>query len=214
MTRSPFSALRTTLATLAGTIALFANAPAQAALVTFDYTGQASNGATVQGRFGWETTAPSSPTVYGLGNVVLAQSYAGGGFLTGEVTGGSLDGRSIVANGLTWNVMDLDPACDLCSEDALHIIFSGMFVMLFDYTKTALNGLALPTDLDLSDWAGERRVRLIDDQQGAPAVEDFEILSLKLSATATGQRLPEPGSLALLLVAGAGALAVRRRAVR
>lgn len=209
-----FRALRTTLVALAGAAALFANAPAQAALVSFDYTGQASNGATVQGRFGWETSTPATPSVFGPGNVILAQRYEGAGFLTGQVSGGALDGRTIVANGLTWNVMDLDPACDECSEDVLQIIFSGMFVNLSDYTKTALNGLALPTDLDLSDWGGEHRVRLMDSQQGAPALEDFQILSLKLSAATPGQRLPEPGSLALLLLAGASALAVRRRAAR
>ena len=66
-----FRALRTTLVALAGAAALFANAPAQAALVSFDYTGQASNGATVQGRFGWETSTPATPSVFGPGNVIL-----------------------------------------------------------------------------------------------------------------------------------------------
>ena len=209
-----FRALRTTLAAIAGAVALLTGAPARADLVSFDYTGQASNGATVQGTFGWQTGTPGTPTLIGQGNVVLGQRYDGVGFLTGQVSGGVLDGRNIAASGLTWNVVNMDPACAACAGDELHIIYSVMFVNLFEDTKTALNSLDLPTGLDLSDWAGEHRVRLADLQLGVGAMEDFTLLTLKLSAPADSRNLPEPGSLALLALACACALAARRRAAR
>lgn len=206
-------ALRSTLAALAATT-LLASLPARAALVSFNYTGQANSGATVQGSFGWETSAPSTPTLIGQGNVILAQRYDAAGFLTGQVSGGVLDGQTIMASGLTWNVQDMDPAtCPGCAGDALQIIYSGMFVNLFDDTMAALNSLALPTDLDLSAWGKEHRVRLANFQQGVGALEDFTILSISRQAdpSTAPHNLPEPGALGLLALAGAGALAARRR---
>jgi hypothetical protein len=203
-------ALSSGIAAAAAALALLAGAPAHAALVSFDYTAQGASGATAQGTFGWNTDAPTAPATVGGNNELIAIYYLGSGFMTGQVSGGVLDGESVAKYGLDWVIADRDPAGE--ASDSLTVVFSSMFVMLSDYTRLALSSLDMPTALNLSDWTGEHRVRLV----GAQGLEDFTILSLSLSQAVPTDRqdLPEPGSLALLAVAAGAALAARRRLAR
>lgn len=197
--------LQSGLAAFAAAAALLSATPAQAGLISFDYTGRAASGATVQGTFGWDTDAPTTPATVD-GGIVLAVYYLGGGFVTGQVSGGVLDGQSLAAYGVTWLLNDRDAATGM--QDSLWTTSSPLKVMLSNSNGLALSSLDLPTTLDLSDWNYDARVRMSD----ATHEEDFNLLSIRLSSAAPTDPhdLPEPGSLALLLLAGASGLMARR----
>ncbi|MDR7333175.1 PEP-CTERM sorting domain-containing protein [Roseateles asaccharophilus] len=201
--------LQSGLAAFAAAAALLSAAPAQAGLVSFDYTGRATSGATVKGTFGWDTDAPTMPGTIGDGGVVLALYYLGGGFVTGQVSGGVLDGQNFAEHDVTWLLNDRDATTG--AQDSLWTTSSPLKVLLTDADGLALSSLALPTTLDLSDWTYDARVRMSDTVNE----EDFNLLSIRLSASPTDPHdLPEPGSLALLLLAGASGLVARRFAAR
>ena len=142
-------------------------APAQAALVTFDYVASglaaggfgSSEGATFVGQFGWETaTADSDPDD-------PRGEYLGAGFWRGSITGGPQDGLSFDTGLLDIRTMDnvyfggfgdglvIYVTTPLFPDSAFSFVN-----LLDDNTNDALSSPALPLDIELADWNFETRL--------------------------------------------------------
>jgi hypothetical protein len=177
---------------------------AHAAIVTYHYTaagvaGTESAGATVTGTFGFDTAAPDL-------NALDYQGVFEGGFLNALVSGGAQSGLQVNLTNLAMQTLN---AGDGGTDDGFFNVYSTSFVFLLDDDGTAVNDDALPVALSLADFSDpgdDRALRLYDATNGQLM---YELAALWRDTAA--QRVPEPGTGALLAAAGLGLLWAQRR---
>lgn len=188
-----------------------AHAPAEAAFVSFQYTavgiaGTVTEGATVVGRFGFDTAAPDHNPSAEFGN------YVSTGFIEAEVSGGVQDGVSLTVSDLQWQVANRTPAMN---GDALLTVYSGTFVWLEDASGGALPSDALPGALSIADFMDAldtRMLRLYDTTHGQ---HTYELSALSRDGVGTAPApVPVPGTGPLLAAAGLALVWVGRRRPR
>lgn len=203
--------LRTLACTLAAASAAgLAPLPAQAKVITFQYTavgqaGTGSAGASVTGTFGWDTSVPDT-------NPQGFARYNGAGFMTAQVSGGAQDGTSIQASGIDVEIAD---AQSVWTNDVVNFLGSGQFVYLSG-ASSALNSEALPLTLDPAQWLtpdptdfAHGHLSVVNGSQWYYDIQSFRLLDDDAPAS-----VPEPGTAALVGLAGLLALVASRRPAR